>query len=63
MHTTTARENAIMCSPTMTDKEKLARIFDINKEDIKKQFPQLYYAVLAVLDDEASPDASGYFTV
>ena len=54
-------KNAVMCSATMTDMEKLNEIFNINKEDVKKQFPQLYYAILAVLDKEKKPDASGYF--
>jgi hypothetical protein len=54
-------KNAVMCSATMTDMEKLNEIFNINKEDVKKQFPQLYYAILAVLDKEKKIDASGYF--
>lgn len=54
-------KNAVMCSASMTDMEKLNEIFNINKEDVKKQFPQLYYAILAVLDNEKKPDASGYF--
>ena len=45
----------------MTDMEKLNEIFSINKEDVKKQFPQLYYAILAVLDKEKKPHPSGYF--
>lgn len=54
-------KNAVMCNATMTDMEKLNEIFNINKEDVKKQFPQLYYAILAVLDKEKKPCASGYF--
>ena len=54
-------KNAVMCSTTMTDMEKLNEIFNINKEDVKKQFPQLYYAILAVLDKEKKPCASEYW--
>ena len=54
-------KNAVMCSATMTDMEKLNEIFNINKEDVKKQFPQLYYAILAVLDKEKKPCASEYW--
>ena len=54
-------KNAVMSSATMTDMEKLNEIFSIHKEDIKKRYPQLYYAILAVLDKEKKPDASGYF--
>jgi hypothetical protein len=58
-------KNAVMCDAAMTDMEKLNEIFNINKEDVKKQFPQLYYAILAVLDKEKKPCvrefcASGY---
>jgi len=54
-------ENAIMCNTTMTDMEKLSAIFSFNEEEVKKQFPQLYYAILAVLDKEKKIDASEYF--
>jgi hypothetical protein len=54
-------KNAVMCNATMTDMEKLTEIFDINKEDVKKQFPQLYYAILAVLDKEKKPCANEYW--
>lgn len=54
-------KNAVMCNTTMTDMEKLNEIFNINKEDVKKQFPQLYYAILAVLDKEKKPCASEYW--
>ena len=54
-------KNAVMCNATMTDMEKLNEIFNINKEDVKKQFPQLYYAILAVLDKEKKPCVSEYW--
>lgn len=54
-------KNTVMCSTTMTDMEKLNEIFNINKEDVKKRFPQLYYAILAVLDKEKKPCANEYW--
>lgn len=45
-------KDKIMASATMTDMEKLQKIFDIDKENLKKQFPELYYTILAVLDNE-----------
>lgn len=44
-------KNAVMCNPVITNMEKLNEIFSINKEEVKKHFPQLYYAILAVLDE------------
>lgn len=43
-------ENTIMSNATMTDIEKLDKIFVIYKNEVKKKFPQLYYAILAILD-------------
>lgn len=54
-------KDKIMASAKLTDMEKLKQIFDIDKENLKKQFPELYYAILAVLDKEKKIDASGYF--
>lgn len=56
-------KDKIMASIKKTDMEKLRLIFDIEKEELKKQFPQLYYAILAVVDKEKKPDASGYFNL
>lgn len=53
-------KNAIMPNPKLSDMEKLQKIFDIEKEKLKKQFPELYYAILAVLDKGKKPDATGY---
>lgn len=50
-----------MTNAKLTDMEKLQKVFDIDKGNLKKQFPQLYYTILAVLDKEKRPDASGYF--
>ena len=51
----------IMSDAKMSDMEKLHDIFSLDKEELKKKFPQLYYAILAVLDKEKKPDASSYF--
>lgn len=51
----------ILNSIEMSDMEKLRAIFDISKDSLKKNDPFLYYAILAVLDKEKKPDASGYF--
>ena len=45
----------------MTDMEKLIEIFNIDKIELKKQFPELYYTILAVIDKEKKPDATNYF--
>lgn len=54
-------KDMIMASAKLTDMEKLKQIFDIDKENLKKQFPELYYAILAVLDKEKKIDTSEYF--
>ena len=59
----TAREKkqSILANSKLTDIEKLRRIFDVSKDSLKEYDSQLYYAILAVLDGEKKPDASGYF--
>lgn len=54
-------KDLIMSDSKMSDMEKLHDVFSIDKEELKKKFPQLYYAILAVLDKEKKPDASSYF--
>lgn len=51
----------IMSDAKMTDMEKLRDVFSIDKEKLKGQFPQLYYAILAVLDKEKKSDSTLYF--
>lgn len=43
-------EYLVMSNTTLSDMKKLSEIFSLCKENLKKQFPQLYYAILAVLD-------------
>ena len=54
-------KDMIMSDAKLSDMEKLRDVFSIDKEELKKKFPQLYYAILAVLDKEKKPDASAYF--
>lgn len=48
-------------SDFLTNKEKLQMIFDIDKEALKKQFPELYYCILAVLDEDKISTPGDYF--
>lgn len=54
-------KDLIMSDSKMSDMDKLHDVFCIDKEELKKKFPQLYYAILAVLDKEKKPDTSSYF--
>ena len=54
-------KDLIMSDSKMSDMDKLHDVFCIDKEELKKKFPQLYYAILAVLDKEKRLDASSYF--
>lgn len=51
----------IMEDVEMTDMEKLHDVFCVDKDKLKGKFPQLYYAILGVLDKEKKSDASVYF--
>lgn len=51
----------IMRMECLSNKEKLQAIFDIDKEELKKQFPELYYAILAVLDEDKLSYSGAYF--
>lgn len=55
-----AKRNALK-SDFLTNKEKLQVIFDIDKEALKKQFPELYYCILAVLDEDKISTPGDYF--
>lgn len=54
------KRNALK-SDSLTNKEKLQVIFDIDKNELKKQFPELYYAILAVLDEDKLSYSGTYF--
>ena len=58
---TEALKQAIMSNGKLTDMEKLQAVFDISKGNLQKQDPQLYYAILAVLDANKKPDGGTYF--
>lgn len=51
----------IMCNNSLSDMEKLKKIFDISKDKLKTNDPQLYYAILAVLDANKKNDPGSYF--
>lgn len=55
------KKQNILANNKLTDMEKLRKVFDISKDSLKEYDWQLYYAILAVLDNEKKPDASGYF--
>ena len=46
------QENKIMSSANLNDMEKLSRVFQLRKAEIKEQFPQLFYCILGVLDSQ-----------
>lgn len=51
----------IMKMESLSNKERLQAIFDIDKEDLKKQFPELYYCILTVLDEDKISAPGDYF--
>lgn len=55
------KKQSILMDNTLTDMEKLSKVFDISKDSLREYDSQLYYAILAVLDKEKKPDANGYF--
>lgn len=59
--TTREKKQSILMDNTLTDMEKLRKVFDISKDSLREYDSQLYYAILAVLDKEKKLDASGYF--
>lgn len=46
------QENKIMASAELDDMEKLKQVFHLRKNELKKHFPQLYYCILAILDQQ-----------
>ena len=51
----------IMKMESLSNKEKLQMIFDIDKEDLKKQFPELYYCILAIFAEDKIRAPGDYF--
>ena len=43
--------NAVLYDGSLSDKEKLREITHMNREHLHKEHTQLYYAILAVLED------------
>ena len=52
----------IMKMESLSNKERLQAIFDIDKEDLKTQFPELYYCILAILDEDKITAPGDYHT-
>ena len=42
---------AILAKKNITDLEKLMMIFELYKDNIKKDYPELYYTLLGVRND------------
>ena len=51
----------IMKMESLSNKERLQAIFDIDKEALKKQFPELYYCILAIFDEDKISTPGDYF--
>lgn len=54
-------KEGVMCDDALSDMEKLQKIFDVSKDKLKANDPQLYYAILAVLDANKKPSPETYF--
>ena len=46
------KKQEILANSKLSDMEKLKKVFDLSKESLKENDSQLYYAILAVLDNE-----------
>lgn len=44
-----------------TPKQKLQMVFEIDKVKLKKEFPELYYCILDVLDQDKISYSDEYF--
>ena len=51
----------IMRDNTLSDMQKLQKVFNVSKEKLKANDPYLYYAILAVLDANKKNDPGTYF--
>lgn len=57
--TNTAKQSIL--ASNLNDMQKLKRIFDLSKEDLKKHNPQLYYAILGVIHSTKCMKCAGLF--
>ena len=60
-HADPSSKKNIMKMESLSNKERLQSIFDIDKEALKQQFPELYYCILAVLDEDKISTPGDYF--
>ena len=51
----------VLANPDLNDIQKLKRIFDVSKDDLKKHNVYLYYAILGVLHSEKCMKCAGLF--
>ena len=56
-----AQMDAILANGKLSDMEKLQKIFDMCKEELRHHNVHLYYALLAVLDKNKKSDPGDYF--
>ena len=62
MLTAESKKQRIMADAKLSDIEKLREVFNISKNSLKGSDPQLYYAILGVLDKFKQPDTNEYFS-
>ena len=56
-------KDSVLCDSKLTDMEKLENIFELDKENIRKNDVRLFYAILGVLDanKKSRPISNEYF--
>lgn len=52
----------ILIDPRLNNMQKLKHIFDLSKDNLRKNDPQLYYAILAVLHSAKCMKCAGMMT-
>lgn len=60
--TSNKQKETILNNAKMTDMEKLESIFCLEKAELKQQFPELYYVILAVIYGNKKPAPMSSFT-
>lgn len=65
MKTIEQYKNEVMRNGTLSDMQKLQMVFDTSKEKLKGNDPQLYYAIIGVLDHEkcGAKQTKSYFEI
>ena len=60
-HADPSSKKNIMKMESLSNKERLQAIFDIDKEALKKKLTELYYCILAILDEDKISAPGDYF--